>query len=207
MSRIPLIKPYIPADAMQRIAEVINSGQLTEGAVTREFERVFRDYVGSRHALAVCNCTVGLEVALRALGIGPGDEVVVPDYTYPASASAVTLLGATAVLADVDPDTMLLAESAVRAALTPKTKAVMPVSIFGNPFDYTWLRALQQRHGFRLIEDAACSLGAAFNERKVGTWADISVFSLHPREGMAVDVAERLTFIADLGALGPLLAR
>jgi perosamine synthetase len=182
MSRIPLIKPFIPEDAIPRIAEVLNSGQLTEGAVTREFERVFREYVGSRHALAVCNCTVGLEVALRAMGIGPGDEVVVPDYTYPASASAVTMLGATAVLADVDPDTMLLSESAVHAALTRKTKAVMPVSIFGNPFDYAWLHPLQQQHGFRLIEDAACSIGAAFGDRKVGTWADISVFSLHPRK-------------------------
>ncbi len=182
MNRIPLIKPFIPSDALVRIGEVINSGQLTEGAVTREFERVFRDYVGAAHALAVCNCTVGLELALRALGVGPGDEVIVPDYTYPASASAVTMLGATAVLVDVDPASMLISESAVRAALTPLTKVVMPVSIFGNPVDYSWLQALQTQRGFRIVEDAACSIGAAFQGRKVGSWADISVFSLHPRK-------------------------
>ena len=182
MSRIPLIKPFIPADAIQRIADVINSGQLTEGAVTREFERVFRDYVGAKHALAVCNCTVGLELALRALGVGPGDEVVVPDYTYPASASAATMLGATAVLVDVDTNSMLLSEQAVRAALSPRTKVVMPVSIFGNPVAYDWLLGLREQHGFRIVEDAACSIGAAYRGRKVGAWADISVFSMHPRK-------------------------
>lgn len=182
MSTIPLIKPFIPADAIQRIADVVNSGQLTEGAVTREFERVFRDYVGSKHALAVCNCTVGLELALRAIGVGPGDEVIVPDYTYPASASAVTMLGATAVLADVDPDTMLLSDESLVAGLTSRTKAVMPVSIFGNPLDYGWLHSRQQKHRFWIIEDAACSIGAAFKGRKVGAWADISVFSMHPRK-------------------------
>lgn len=199
MSRIPLIKPFIPADAIQRIADVINSGQLTEGAVTREFERVFREYVGAKHALAVCNCTVGLELALRALGVGPGDEVVVPDYTYPASASAATMLGATAVLVDVDPDSMLLTEESVRAALSARTKVVMPVSIFGNPVAYDWLLALREQHGFRIVEDAACSIGAAYCGRKlgecsacpigaapcgrkVGAWADISVFSMHPRK-------------------------
>jgi perosamine synthetase len=182
MNRIPLIKPFIPADAITRIGEVIASGQLTEGAVTREFERVFRDYVGTAHALAVCNCTVGLELALRALGVGPGDEVIVPDYTYPASASAATMLGATAVLVDVDPDSMLISEAAVRAALGPRTKVVMPVSIFGNPVDYGWLHRLQAAHGFKIVEDAACSIGAGSKGRKVGAWADISVFSMHPRK-------------------------
>lgn len=182
MNRIPLIKPFIPADALGRIGEVIVSGQLTEGAVTREFERVFREYVGAAHGLAVCNCTVGLELALRALGVGPGDEVIVPDYTYPASASAAMMLGATVVLVDVDRDSMLVTESAVRAALTSRTKVVMPVSIFGNPVNYSWLRSLQARHGFKVVEDAACSIGARFQGRRVGSWADISVFSMHPRK-------------------------
>lgn len=182
MNRIPLIKPFVPADAVARIADVVNSGQLTEGAVTREFEKAFREYVGAKHALAVCNCTVGLELALRALAVGPGDEVIVPDYTYPASASAVTMLGATAVLVDVDPTSMLISEQALKAALGPRTKVVMPVSIFGNPVDYGWLQSLQAEHRFKIVEDAACSIGASFQGRKVGTWADISVFSMHPRK-------------------------
>jgi len=182
MNKIPLIKPFIPEAAVQRVSEVIRSGQLTEGAVTREFEKVFREYVGATHALAVCNCTVGLEVALRAIGVGPGDEVIVPDYTYPASASAVTMLGATAVLVDVDPNTMLLRPDVVEAAIGAKTKAIMPVSIFGSPVDYDWLSGLKQKHGVLIIEDAACSIGAAFKGKRVGALADISVFSLHPRK-------------------------
>lgn len=182
MNRIPLIKPWLPADTLDRIASVLAGGQLTEGAATREFERVFREYVGTAHTLAVCNCTVGLEVALRAVGVGPGDEVIVPDYTYPATASAVTMLGATAVLVDVDPETMLISEPAVLRALTSRTRAVLPVSIFGNPLDYGWLNRLREAHGLRIVEDAACSIGAAFAGRRVGAWADISVFSLHPRK-------------------------
>jgi len=182
MNRIPLIKPYLPAGTIDRLRDVLASGQLTEGAVTRDFERAFREYVGATHALAVCNCTVGLELALRSLGVGPGDEVIVPDYTYPASASAATMLGATAVLVDVDRDSMLISEAAVGAALTARTKVVMPVSIFGNPVDYGWLRKLRAQRGFKIVEDAACSIGAAFGNQKVGAWADISVFSLHPRK-------------------------
>ena len=182
MKKIPLIRPYLPPGTKERVCAVLDSGYLTEGPVTKEFENVFKGYVGAAHALAVCNCTVGLEVALRALGIGPGDEVIVPDYTYPATASVVDIVGATTVLVDVDRDSMLVDYDALAAALTPRTKAIIPVSIFGNPLDYGVLNALKAKHGFAIIEDAACSIGAAVNGQKVGSQADISVFSLHPRK-------------------------
>ena len=182
MYRIPLIKPYITAEIKARVCDVLDSGYLTEGPVTRELEAAFRAHTGAPHALAVCNCTVGLEMALRALGVGPGDEVVVPDYTYPATASAAAIVGATIVLVDVAPDTMLVDGDALEAAITPRTKAIMPVSLFGNPLDYDRLNAIRDRTGVKIVEDAACSIGAVFRGRKVGDWADLSVFSLHPRK-------------------------
>jgi dTDP-4-amino-4,6-dideoxygalactose transaminase len=182
MNKIPLIRPYLPPGTKERVCAVLDSGYLTEGPVTKEFENVFKKYVGASYALAVCNCTVGLEVALRALGIGPGDEVIVPDYTYPATAAVVNIVGATVVLVDVNRESMLIDYAALEAAITPRTKAVIPVSIFGNPLDYGPLNALKAKHGFYIIEDAACSIGAAQGGQMVGSQADISVFSLHPRK-------------------------
>ena len=182
MRRIPLIKPVITPALKDRVCQVLDSGYLTEGPVTREFERRVAEFTGARHALAVTSCTTGLELALRAVGVGPGDEVVVPDYTYPATADVVMLLGAVCVIVDVDPRTMLMDWDALEAALTPRTKAVMPVSIFGNPVDADRLAALKRKHGFYTVEDAACSLGAEFGGRRVGALADLTVFSFHPRK-------------------------
>jgi perosamine synthetase len=180
--KIPLIKPFITQEVKDKVCEVLDSGYLTEGPVTHEFEALVREYIGCKYAIAVTSCTTGLEMALRSLGIGAGDEVVVPDYTYPATATAVCLVGAKAVIVDVCRDTMLIDPEAVEAAITPRTKAIIPVSIFGNPLDYDVINALKAKHGLYVIEDAACSIGAAFRGRRVGTFADISVFSLHPRK-------------------------
>lgn len=182
MHNIPLIKPYVTDEVKAKVCEVLDSGQWTEGRTTREFEETCRRYLGCRHALAVCNCTVGLEMALRCIGVGPGDEVIVPDYTYSATAAVAHFVGATIVLVDVNPSTMLIDYDALEAAVTPKTKAVIPVSMFGNPLDYKRLYEIQARAGFTIIEDSACSIGAAWNGKKVGNWADISVFSFHPRK-------------------------
>lgn len=179
---IPLMKPYITDEVKSMVCQVLDSGYLTEGPVTKEFEDVFKNYVNCRHALAVCNCTVGLEMALRVLNIGVGDEVIVPDYTYPATASVVNIVGATSVLVDVDPKTMLIDYDALENAITPQTKAVMPVSIFGNPLDYDRLYEIKRKYNIYIIEDAACTIGAEYNDKKVGSQADISVFSLHPRK-------------------------
>ncbi len=180
--RIPLIRPYVTDEVKAKVLEVLDSGYLTEGPVTRELERAFREYVGCRHALAVTSCTTGLELALRCLGVGAGDEVIVPDYTYPATASVVAIVGAKAVIVDCDPVTMLMDYDAAEAATGPRTKAVIPVSIFGNPLDYGRLDAMRARHGVAIVEDAACSIGAEHGGRRVGALADITVFSLHPRK-------------------------
>jgi dTDP-4-amino-4,6-dideoxygalactose transaminase len=164
------------------VLEILDSGQLTEGDVTRKFENAVGEYVGSRHAIAVTSCTTGLELALRALNIGPGDEVIVPDYTYPATAAVVNIVGAVAVIVDVNQSTMIIDYDSLEAAITPKTKAAIPVSLFGNPLNWDRLNTIKEKHGIFMVEDAACALGASYRKRPVGILADISVFSLHPRK-------------------------
>jgi dTDP-4-amino-4,6-dideoxygalactose transaminase len=160
----------------------LDSGYMTEGPVTREFEAAIAGYVGCPHAIAVTSCTTGLEIALRAAGIGPGDEVIVPDYTHPATAAVVAIVGATIVLVDVDPETMLIDYDAAEAAITSRTRALLPVSQFGNPLDYDRLDALRGANNLVVIEDAACALGAEYKGNKVGSQADVAVFSCHPRK-------------------------
>ena len=180
--KIPLIRPFMNEATKKRVCEVLDSGYLTEGPVTREFEASIRKYVGCAYAIAVTSCTTGLELALRALNVGPGDEVIVPDYTYPATADAVAIVGATVVLVDVSRDTMLIDYDKLEQVITERTKAVIPVSLFGNPLDYNRLNEIKEKYGIYIIEDAACSIGASYRGEKVGNLADISVFSLHPRK-------------------------
>jgi len=180
--KIPLIKPFLPESVKERVLSVLESGFLTEGRVTAEFEAACSDFLGVAHCLAMSSCTVGLEVILRYLGIGPGDEVIVPDYTYPATADVVALVGAKIIIVDVNPETMLIDYDSLEKAITPRTKAVIPVSLFGNPLDYDRLRALKHSSGIQIIEDAACAFGALYRGKKVGGLCDFSVFSLHPRK-------------------------
>ena len=182
MVKIPLTRPYMDDDIKTDVNAVLDSGYLTEGPVTRAFEDAIRRRVGCEHCLAVTSCTVGLELALRALGIGAGDEVIVPDFTYPATASVVAIVGAVPVLVDVDRNSMLMDYHAIEGAITERTRAIMPVSAFGNPLDYEQLDEIKQRHGLRIVEDAAPSLGAIYRGKPVGNWADITVFSFHPRK-------------------------
>jgi len=182
MKKIPLIKPYITEELKAKVCEVLDSGYLTEGPVTRAFEEKFKAYIGCGYALAVTSCTTGLEMALRALDIGAEDEVIVPDYTYPATADVVNIVGATAVIVDVSRDTMLIDYDKIEAAITNRTKAIIPVSGFGNPLDCDRLARIKEKYGVYVVEDAACSIGAEYKGVKVGNQADISVFSLHPRK-------------------------
>lgn len=182
MKTIPLIKPYITQETKDRICEVLDSGHITEGQVTRRLEKAFSDYVGALYAVATTSCTTGLEIALRAIGVGPGDEVIVPDYTYPATACVVNIVGAKVVLVDIDRETMLIDYGAIENAISPATKAVLPVSLFGNPLDYGRLLEIKKQHNILIIEDAACAIGAEYDGVKVGNLGDMTVFSMHPRK-------------------------
>lgn len=188
-----MIKPFIPDEAISEINKVLKSGYLTEGVVTREFENNFSDYIGCKYSIAVTSCTTGLEIALRSIGIKPGDEVIVPDYTYPATADVAPILGVTSVLVDVDRTTMLIDYSEIEKAVSEKTKAIIPVSEFGNPLDYSLLNKLKVKYNLKIIEDAACSLGTEYNNKKVGCLADISVFSFHPRKSLTTGEGGMIT--------------
>lgn len=182
MYRIPLIKPFITDALKAQVCDVLDTGYLTEGPVTREFEAAIAGKVGVARCLAVTSCTTGLELALRAMGVGPGDEVIVPDYTYPATASVVEIVGADIVIVDVDPRTMLIDYASLEAAITPKTKAAIPVSLFGNPLDWDRLNRIRDEYNILMLEDAACALGSTYKGDMTGSLADISVFSHHPRK-------------------------
>ena len=190
---IPLAKPYIPAKAMSCIAEVLASGYLSEGTVTRKFEVAFADFVGTTYAIATTSCTTGIELLLRALDIGYGDEVIVPDYTYPATAQAVMIVGATAVIVDCDPMTLNVDYAALEKAITPRTRALLPVSLFGNPLDWGRLNQIAKKYSLPVIEDAACALGSSYQGRRTGALGLAAVFSLHPRKNLTTGEGGMIT--------------
>ncbi len=178
MKRINQMEPWLGEEEKRAMAEYLDSGGwLTEFKKTREFEQLIAGYVGSRYAAVVNNGTVSLMIALMALGIGSGDEVIVPDYTMIASANAVVLVGAKPVLVDIDPSNLCLDLEKAQTAITPRTKAIMYVSINGRSHDMNEVVALARRHKLYLIEDAAQSLGSRFQGKHLGTFGEIGSFS------------------------------
>ena len=178
MKRINQIEPWIGKEEKRAVMEYMDSGGwLTEFKKTREFEHMIADYVGSKYAAVVTNGTVSLTIALMALGIGNGDEVIVPDYTMIASANAVVLAGATPVFADIDPANLCLDLESTEQAVTPRTRAVMFVSINGRCPDMNKVVALAHKHNLSLIEDAAQSLGSRCRGKHLGTFGEIGSFS------------------------------
>jgi dTDP-4-amino-4,6-dideoxygalactose transaminase len=185
LAPIPLTRPATDEAELAAMARVLESGWLAgQGPRGGELEAGFRDLTGVGHAIAVNNCTAGLHLALSALGIGPGDEVIVGDYSFPATGHAVLYCGATPVFVDVRADTATLDPSLVEAAITPRTKAIMAVDALGMPADWDPLQAIATKHGLALVEDAACSAGARYAGRPCGSFGDIAVFSLHARKGI-----------------------
>ncbi|MGQ0535239.1 MAG: DegT/DnrJ/EryC1/StrS family aminotransferase [Methanobacteriota archaeon] len=184
MRRRPLrlFEPDVGSDELAAVAEVLRSGHLTEGPVTARFETEVARLLGAPHGIAVTSCSTGLETSMRVLGVGPGDEVVVPDFTFPITADCVRLVGATPVLVDVDPETYVARPDVVERSITPRTKAVIAVSLFGHPIDGAGFRAVADRHDVAFVEDAACALGATQGGVPAGHDADLAVFSFHPRK-------------------------
>jgi perosamine synthetase len=177
---IPYGRQSIDDEDVNAVAEVLRSDWLTTGPAVEQFERAVAGFTGARHAVAVSSGTAALHAAVYALGIGPGDEAIVPPMTFAATANAVVFQGGTPVFADVDPDTLLLDPAEVERKITPRTRAIIPVDYAGQPCDYDCLRAIAQRYGLALIADACHSLGAEYRGRRVGTLADLSAFSFHP---------------------------
>jgi perosamine synthetase len=179
---VPFAKPTLRGDEGDAVAAVIAGGWVSQGPKVAAFEAAFAARVGASEAVAVSNCTTALALAVHALGIGPGDEVIVPSLSFIATANAVWQNGATPVFADIDPRTYNLDPASAAAAITPQTKAIMPVHQVGLPADMDAFVALADEHGLVLIEDAACAIGATYKGRPIGSLGPMACFSLHPRK-------------------------
>jgi dTDP-4-amino-4,6-dideoxygalactose transaminase len=164
------------------VSEVIASGWVSQGPRVREFEAAFAERVGAHEAVATSNCTTALRLALYASGVRSGDEVIVPSLSFIATANAVWECGAKPVFADIDPLTYNLDPEAAEAAITSRTKVIMPVHQVGLPADMDRFLDLGQRHGLTIIEDAACAVGATYKGRPIGSLGPLACFSLHPRK-------------------------
>jgi perosamine synthetase len=182
---IALGQPTVGDAELAAIAEVLRSGWLSgAGPTCARFEERFAALAGTSNALATNNCGSALHLAMLTLGVKPGDELVVGDYTFPATGHSVMYAGATPVFADVRPDIWSLDPAAVEAAITPKTVGIVAVDVAGQCADYDELRAIAERHGLFLIQDAACAAGATYRGRPAGSLADVAVFSFHGRKGI-----------------------
>ena len=181
-NKIKLMHPNVGKEELELVKQVFESGWLVEGPMVKKFENTVKDYLNVEYAIACTSATTGLELALRVIGIKKGDEVIIPDFTHPATSLVIQTLGAKPVLVDVDIFSYNNTAQLIEEAITSKTKAIMPVSIFGNPLDLEPIMELGEKHEIPVIEDAACSLGAEHKGQKVGSIADISVFSFHPRK-------------------------
>lgn len=179
---IRLSIPSLDRQEKKAVCEVLASGYLVQGRKVAQFEEVMADYLGVKHAIAVSSGTAALHLALLAAGVKSGDEVIVPDFTFPATANVVELCGSKPVIVDINPDTYNIDPDSIGSAITSKTKVIMPVHLFGQSADMHPIMRLAKRRKLLVIEDAACSLGAKYKDSMSGTIGDMGCFSFHPRK-------------------------
>lgn len=184
LDSIPIARPVIGRDEITAVTAVLESGMLAAGEQVAHFEQEFARYCDVPHAVAVNNGTAALHAALLAAGVGPGDEVIVPDFTFFATASSVLMCGATPVFVDVDEKTFNIDPRKISSCITPKTRAIIGVHLFGQPFDIPAVQEICKRHNLTLIEDAAQAHGALFNGKKVGNFGDLACFSFYATKNM-----------------------
>jgi len=179
-TRIPVAGPWITQREIDYVTDAVTNAWFGNANMYHDrFEKAFASYTGTPHAMALPSCTSGLHLALAALDVGPGDEVIVPEITWIATSAPVTYVGATPVFVDVDATTWCINPDALEAAITPRTKAVITVDLYGNMADYDHILAIAQKHGLRVIEDAAEAAGATYKGRSAGSFGDVGVFSFH----------------------------
>lgn len=180
---LPFSRPSMGAEEIAAVQEVLTSGWITTGPKNQALEDAFCTLTGNRHAIAVSSATAGMHVTLMAMDIGPGDEVITPSLTWVSTLNMIVLLGATPVMIDVDKETLMVTPEAVEAAITPRTKAIVPVHYAGAPCDIDAIRAVGERHGIPVIEDAAHAAGTYYKNRHVG-WQGTAIFSFHAIKNM-----------------------
>ncbi|WP_325984677.1 UDP-4-amino-4-deoxy-L-arabinose aminotransferase [Pseudomonas protegens] len=195
---LPFSRPSIGEEEIAAVEQVLRSGWITTGPKNQELEQQFAERVGARHAVALSSATGAMHITLLALGIGPGDEVITPSQTWVSTANMICLLGATPVFVDVDPDTLMSDAATIEAAITPRTKAIIPVHYAGAAFDLDPLYALADKHGIAVIEDAAHAAGTTYRGRAIGA-RGTTIFSFHAIKNMTC--AEGAMFVSDDEAL------
>lgn len=177
---IPVSRPHLSGKEEEYVLDAVRSGWVSSiGKYIELFEASFAKFCGTKYALTTSNGTTGLHLALATAGIGPGDEVIVPDLTFVATANAVAYTGAKPVIVDIEPDTLCISPAAVRAAITEKTRAIVPVHLYGHPADMDEMDAIAKKHGLFVVEDAAEAHGAEYKGRRVGGLGHAGVFSFY----------------------------
>jgi len=193
MDPIPITRAIFDDDDLSLILEPLRSGWVVQGRYVREFEERFAAFVGVPHAIAVTSCTTGLQIGATALGLRPGDEVIVPAFTWISTANIVEHCGATPVFVDVDLDTFNLDVEAAARAITPRTRGIIPVHLFGLAADMDAVTTLAERHGLWVMEDAACGFDTWYKARHVGGLGTCGVFSFHPRKAITTGEGGMIT--------------
>jgi len=186
MLKVPFVKFYVNSDVKNAINKVLESGRYVLGDENRSFEREFASYIGVKYGVATSSGTASLFLILKALGIGVGDEVIVPAFTFIASFSPVIMVGAKPVFVDVDYDTMTINPNLIERSISPKTKAIIVVHLFGHPADMDPIMEIAEKYGLIVIEDCAEAHGSKYKGRKVGSIGDVSFFSFYPTKNLTV---------------------
>lgn len=211
MERIPVAGPWITQKEIDYVTDAVTNAWYGKANMYHQrFEKAFADYLGVSFAVSLPSCTSAIHLSLLALGVGSGDEVIVPDVTWIASAAPITYVGATPVFADIDPKTWCLSAESFAGCITPRTKAVIPVDLYGNMPDMDAILKVAQQHGIAVIEDAAEAIGSEYKGKKAGIFGDTGVFSFHGSKtlttgegGMLVtnreDIYRRVLFLRDHG--------
>jgi perosamine synthetase len=196
-ANIPITKPVLGAEELEALRAPIEAGWVVQGPQVAEFERRFAAYTGAPHAVASTSCTTALHLTLAALGLGPGDEVVVPAFTWVSTANVVEYQGATPVFADVDLTTFNIDPDALQAAITERTVGVIPVHLFGLCAEMAPILEIAERHGLWVLEDAACAFGAFYRGASAGTLGAAGAFSFHPRKSITTGEGGMVTTADD----------
>ncbi len=211
MKRIPVSGPWITEKEIRYVTKAVTTAWYANANVFHDrFERAFSQYLGVKHAIALPSCTAAIHLGLMGLGVGPGDEVIVPDITWIATSAPISYVGATPVFADIDATTWCLSAESLQTCITPRTKAIITVNLYGSMPDYDAIRAIAAEHRLPILEDAAESIGSEYHGHKAGSLGDVSVFSFHGSKTLTTgeggllatnrdDIAKRVLFLRDHG--------